>query len=451
MAWIKSKKVFSILNGSEEGKDIIKDAPDLSDEELEDRIDDFFKNSGSSKPSFEFESNDNEDSNEEKTESKSKEVEEVEQNEYEPLAEEESTTYKFELTKKTHDDIRKKFRYVFRKSEQDDFDDFYEALDSCSSEQKALFIQAFYDTIDNVYQGKGEAYFSGVERKIILDRANLTQDTQYVKNGPAFHEFGHAIDYTIGRMTERKGYASYTYVGEDGLTMEQALDQDVSKISWDDIQKDIEAETNQNNANELDLINKKIKENDKIYDDFRGRIESARKKKIETEVMEKFGVSPSMKGFGSFDYSFADAHNEGVEEAFDYYMKNYFYSVDDLGMGDELNEIKKTGKELRESRRKILDQKTKDWGDVSDICSGYTQNEHNFGSMGLKGIGFGHSTNYWKNASHNRIAMECFAEMYQGITVNPRSYAKMKKYFPKAAKVFEEIISKYGKGVKQYE
>lgn len=48
MAFIKSKKLYAILMGSEEGKDIVKDAPELSEEELQNRIDKFMGSSGSS-------------------------------------------------------------------------------------------------------------------------------------------------------------------------------------------------------------------------------------------------------------------------------------------------------------------------------------------------------------------------------------------------------------------
>lgn len=48
MAFIKSKKLYAILMGNEEGKDIVKDAPELSEEELQNRIDKFMGSSGSS-------------------------------------------------------------------------------------------------------------------------------------------------------------------------------------------------------------------------------------------------------------------------------------------------------------------------------------------------------------------------------------------------------------------
>lgn len=45
MAWV-SPKVYAILSRSEEGKDIIEKLPDMTDEEKDKAIDEFFGNSG---------------------------------------------------------------------------------------------------------------------------------------------------------------------------------------------------------------------------------------------------------------------------------------------------------------------------------------------------------------------------------------------------------------------
>lgn len=50
MAFIKGKRLYAILANDEVGKDIIKEAPELTDEELERRIDEFFGNKGSKRP-----------------------------------------------------------------------------------------------------------------------------------------------------------------------------------------------------------------------------------------------------------------------------------------------------------------------------------------------------------------------------------------------------------------
>lgn len=46
MAWIKSRKIVAILSQSDEGKDIIEKAPDLTEEELEKELDAFFGEGG---------------------------------------------------------------------------------------------------------------------------------------------------------------------------------------------------------------------------------------------------------------------------------------------------------------------------------------------------------------------------------------------------------------------
>ena len=74
MAYIKSKKVYAILMSSEEGKDIVQEAPKLNDEQLQNKLDKFFK-TNHSYISSESESNE--------TTNKFKEVVDKHQNIYE--------------------------------------------------------------------------------------------------------------------------------------------------------------------------------------------------------------------------------------------------------------------------------------------------------------------------------------------------------------------------------
>lgn len=421
MAWIKSKKVFAILKSNEQGKEIIKDAPELTDDELENRIDDFFDNHHFEKP----------DSEGIKTSTSDNEV--VEKGEF-----------KFVIKTKVRDKLRKLFKWVFRKKDEEAFNDFFDALNDCSSEEKALFIQAVNKSIDNIYQGKGQGYFSPYERKIILDKKQLVEDGYYVKNGVAFHEFGHCIDWTIGNGIKGGSYASFSYVGEDGLTMEQALDEDVNNISWDDIQKDVDSEYNNDLAKQQELKNRHSEiseEIDKMNDYIRENKKRVFKEKY-GEDFDKFKVDVD---------NMSDRDKEMV-----YFINNTFYSTDFINIIDNFPEVAKKYKSAKSEYSKIASQysdiskkRVRDWGDVSDIYSGYNHSNLGKGHFGLNNVGMGHQPNYWKERKHNAIVMECFAEMYQGITVNLTSYAKMKKYFPKASKVFEEIISKFGKEVKE--
>ena len=419
MAWIKSKKDFAILNSNEEGKNIIKDAPELTDDELESRIDEFFDNNNFELP----------DEKEVKTT--------IDNNE-----ENKNDSYKFVIKVETRGRLRSLFKYVFRKKDEEMFNDFFDTLNECSDEQKALFIQAMNKSINNVYQGKGEGYFSHSERKIILDRNQLVAGECYVKNGVVFHEFGHCIDWTIGGEIKGGTYASCSYIGEDGMTMEQALDEDVKSVNWEQIKKSIEeAEQKQNSSSELETIKQQLEELQKQFDDFDIRLKQKRKEIIKKDMIEKFGIDPIESGFDSMGY--LGAEQKGVRKQWDYYINNYSKSARDIPeLSQEYEEMLKKDDKLRAKRRQIMTQKHRDWGDVSDIYSGCNKKSYGFGFMG-------HTEDYWNERGHNAIVKECFAEMYQGITVNPRSYENMKNYFPKASKVFEEIISKFGKEAKE--
>lgn len=73
--------------------------------------------------------------------------------------------------------------------------------------------------------------------------------------------------------------------------------------------------------------------------------------------------------------------------------------------------------------------------DISDIFEGATR---------AKAAGnFGHGVTYWKNRDNGK---EAFAEMFSATSVNPASLEKIKDYFPKSYKIFEEIVGTILKG-----
>jgi hypothetical protein len=80
-------------------------------------------------------------------------------------------------------------------------------------------------------------------------------------------------------------------------------------------------------------------------------------------------------------------------------------------------------------------------GDVSDIMEGATK--------GKIQAGIGHGEAYWKKHTlfgvEKGLATEAFAEMYSCTMSNPASLEQIKKYFPKAYKIFKEMLKEMGK------
>jgi hypothetical protein len=68
---------------------------------------------------------------------------------------------------------------------------------------------------------------------------------------------------------------------------------------------------------------------------------------------------------------------------------------------------------------------------VSDIMEGCT-------SCRVEG-GFGHGKTYWKDRPDG-IGSEAFAEFYQSTVQSKEARAVLEKYFPKSAKIFDEMI-----------
>lgn len=75
--------------------------------------------------------------------------------------------------------------------------------------------------------------------------------------------------------------------------------------------------------------------------------------------------------------------------------------------------------------------------DLSDIFEGATGGRVNGG--------WGHGASYW-DSGNMALAQEAFAEFYSAYISSPESLATLKKYLPKSAEVFEDIIEAIEKG-----
>ena len=103
MAWA-SKKQYAIMMSSEEGKNLAEKMPDLSQNDFSNEFAKLLGQSGT------------------------KEAENEETEEKKPDDEEK---YVFSISPKQDEEVRKKFKYVFRKADKEDFEFFLDNLHSC--------------------------------------------------------------------------------------------------------------------------------------------------------------------------------------------------------------------------------------------------------------------------------------------------------------------------------
>ena len=75
--------------------------------------------------------------------------------------------------------------------------------------------------------------------------------------------------------------------------------------------------------------------------------------------------------------------------------------------------------------------------DLSDIFEGAT-------GAKVKG-GWGHGKSYW-DKGNGALAREAFAEFYSAHISNPEGLAVLRRYLPKSAAIFEDIIDAIEKG-----
>lgn len=420
MAWA-SKKQYAIMMSSEEGKNLVERMPEMEQDEFQVEFGKLLGKEGGSITK-------------------------------EP---EEDTKYHFQIGSKERTDTRKMFKHVFRKADEEYFNEFFGRIEQLDESEKALFFKALYEGLSGgVWQQKGEGCFKSFERKILLDRADLIDGTGiYEKYGVAFHEFGHAIDYNIGDGIRRGSYASYTFVGKNGLTMHDQLIEEYNSLDWNEIKKDI--------SKDLEKANKRIDELREVATPIENEFNSLREDNI--KLLEELFASKNNEmsivewqrnqDFITFDRK--DENNLLYHLWRELKWKSIWnyeeYSENLVGdlktyLGEDFSKLVELKNKHKGLTRKITSYRNKvkrDWGDVSDIYSGFSKNADGYG---IKGVNVGHSTNYWNSSSSKQIGKECFAEMYNGITVNPESYKNLKRCFPKTAEIFEEIIETYGQG-----
>lgn len=143
------------------------------------------------------------------------------------------------------------------------------------------------------------------------------------------------------------------------------------------------------------------------------------------------------KGYHAYSSQFVSKKHEGytlrdmiVEESNDYVTKTWNQLKDEaVASGLKRSDVKKY-KAYSKIREELMELHYYD-SDVADIWEGAT-NARVTGKLG-------HGKSYWKD-DKNRVNKEAFAEMFGTSISRPESLEAIKKYFPKAHEIFEEML-----------
>ncbi len=261
--------------------------------------------------------------------------------------------------------------------------------------QQAAKLYVRYEKDLKLLDGKyrSGAHFTPMGRGVNMNVKKSFADVKQKSMQTWFHEFGHNIDFLVGRGNDRGGSVKYVSTKYKENLFGNTIAKEV-----DDLVK----------ARQKEIKAKWIKAADNL--DFDWMIEQLEGSSYSQGVVEKWrsnGLTPA-------------------EIKKEYVFKRRFNKASAFGSVE---------KELREIP---LENR----GAVSDIFEGATG--------GNVQAGWGHGKSYWKkhdkfSGKHAGVATEAFAE-YMECIANPEQLEILKKYLPKSTEVFNEILDVILKG-----
>lgn len=307
----------------------------------------------------------------------------------------------------------------------------------------------FGKNLNSHYQVKVSSnWYTGttsVDRSVFVGQGVFYQGEYYSKGGVFFHESGHALDDTFVKDGHR-GNWSYDFISEkhgvplremiykeikENLNDEKlvALENEIAterkrleETSWKPEEQkeldDIKAKLNESfQALQNDEHNKKLIErnNNLLNDiaDLRKRWISASNEEVYRELMSK-----------------RELYSKYSEELADY--QSLFY----IAKYPNFEQLRQRKSELEDakysSHERVNGPLGRKYGDISDMIQASRYRN-------LKGIGMGHTINYWTNSTRGK---EAFAEIMSAKATNPESLEILKRYIPKSIEIFDEIIGK---------
>lgn len=434
MAWV-SPKVYAILSNSEEGKDILVNIAEKDQETVDKEVDEFFKNG------------------------KGKESPEEDDENFSPES----------ISPDEKELIKKRMKNIWQGSRGNKRDEsiitrINEEVDKLPNEYSEMITNAMRTTVDNFYQDKGKGFYDPMEKKINIDRYDLFNNEIYHPMNVFFHEVGHSIDRMFGLKTHNF-WVSNTYKSEKyGVTLADMILEEASGYDLDAVEKAIAEDDSMSENPRSKRLDELFKERNEADTEWNRCIDEAKTilhdfydeklgdipHKTEFDYANYFREQEAKKaGFEDYyDIPFMNPERGRINKIFEEKVKEYRgfqESLRDTNPEYDLACIKKEKAWERfakatEDYSKLCSEPCRTYGDCADLIGGA------HGQHGVNSVDMGHDSDYWEGEQKRKkhLGLECFAELFAGVTNNKASYYNMKKMFPKSTEIFEEILKKYG-------
>ena len=221
MAWIRSKNdhCFNVLRLNTAGRDIIRRAPQMSDQQLEQELDHYFHNKG-------WRSGERVEPKQVKQNTKDKEPSQKE-------------VPNVRLTDTQRSKISDKLSQVFKKAHKTkELKEVIETIDNQSNEVKKLITETYNNV--HVLPSKNSVYMPH-QKAIYFDLNSIRENGEngYSKNEVLFHETGHAIDFNY-KGEGRGETASENYISQKyNKTLEVMLAEEARTLDFGKIEKEL--------------------------------------------------------------------------------------------------------------------------------------------------------------------------------------------------------------------
>lgn len=294
------------------------------------------------------------------------------------------------------EDVRRNFRNCGGGAEfGDGFCDMLENADEVTQTIFAKYSNEIKIVDPNLKRG---AYYSS-GRGCHMNVGNvMVGDSCHAPYQTAAHEFGHNIDFLAS--------GNGKYISEEFAegVLHEAIASDFKNIVNDEF-------------------------SNFAFDSIKSNVESGIAKFSDYFPKKKKYEALSNIIGNSVDYEFT---KEQISDMAKVYAKEVGYTKKDK------NDIMVMRIKIREDVFSDRTEFLRTMGSVSDIMESQ--------GAGAYPFGVGHGTKYWrehKSFGHQQDAKEFFAEALDAKVANPASYEKMKKYFPNAMAVMEEIMKEW--------
>lgn len=271
---------------------------------------------------------------------------------------------------------------------------------------------------------RGTAHFSPRDVGVRINVANTYEDARQPSMNTWFHEFGHHIDYlSTGAQDYTAKRAAGTAYGDmyastkfKGNAFGRTLKAEATAYV-DAAHARIKAEA----AARLDALDLRGLRDDRMLSD--ATFQALRHKARLYQRVTSPGFDADGWGMTAEEVAAAKGYKKEIVAA--------------AKKDPQYKEATKKQRAYDEASREIRGMTDAQKADLSDIFEGAT-------GARVKG-GWGHGKSYW-DKGNGALAREAFAEFYSAHISNPEGLAVLRRYLPKSAAIFEDIIDAIEKG-----